>query len=292
MVTPSAKLALGTVQLGLPYGVTNKNGQPSLDTAAAILSAASAVGIDTLDTAAVYGDSERVLGEVGVSSFRVVTKVPSLAGSKDPAGDLIRAVEASLTRLRVQRVDAVLLHDARDASGAAAREISQAFAKLKERRLIGAAGLSLYAPSDIDGVSGDFPLDVIQAPLNIFDQRAVQDGRLRYLCEAGTALHVRSAFLQGVLLQAPADRHPYFAPWGESFSAYDNLVAARGGDRLATCLGFALAQRTASRVVVGVETLEQLEEIVAAAEGAPRVSAPDLAQSDVRLIEPRHWEVS
>ena len=75
------KLALGTAQFGLPYGVANTSGQVDRTTAAAILNHARSEGIDSLDTAAVYGISEQVLGEVGVTDWRIVTKLPEVPGT-------------------------------------------------------------------------------------------------------------------------------------------------------------------------------------------------------------------
>jgi len=286
----TSRLALGTVQLGLPYGVANRTGQPSPEIAAAILSVARNASIDTIDTAAMYGASEDILGMAGVASFRVVTKAPALAGEADPAGALRRSLETSLARLQLSSVDALLLHDAGDATGEGAEAIACTFRELKAEGLTRAAGVSIYRPSDLDSIADDFPLDFLQAPLNVFDQRVVRDDRVQRLCGAGMELHVRSAFLQGVLLQAPVARRAYFAEWGNAFSAYDEFVQRNGGDRLAACLGFALDQPNVTRVVVGVETPAQLAEIVRAADRPFSIDTSDLAQSDVRLIEPRHWD--
>ncbi|MGP1664729.1 MAG: aldo/keto reductase, partial [Rhodanobacter sp.] len=71
------KLALGTVQFGLPYGIANPGGQIGRDDAGQILALARESGIDTLDTAIAYGDSEACLGAVGTKGFRVITKLPA-----------------------------------------------------------------------------------------------------------------------------------------------------------------------------------------------------------------------
>lgn len=98
------RLALGTVQFGLAYGVANRVGQPSEDSAAAIVAAARRAGIDTLDTAIAYGDSERRLGEIGVDGWRVVTKLPPMpAGTSDVGEWVRRSVDGSLARLGVTR---------------------------------------------------------------------------------------------------------------------------------------------------------------------------------------------
>ena len=74
----NARLALGTVQFGMRYGIANSTGQVTAEQAGAMLRVAAVSGIDTLDTAVAYGSSESCLGALGVSDFRVVTKLPPL----------------------------------------------------------------------------------------------------------------------------------------------------------------------------------------------------------------------
>ena len=71
------KLALGTAQFGMEYGIANKNGKVSLDEAKAIITLGRLAGIDTLDTAMAYGDSEESLGKLSTEDFHVITKLPS-----------------------------------------------------------------------------------------------------------------------------------------------------------------------------------------------------------------------
>lgn len=72
----SRRLALGTAQFGMRYGVANRVGQVPAGEARRILERARTAGMDTLDTAAAYGASETLLGSVGVADWIVVTKLP------------------------------------------------------------------------------------------------------------------------------------------------------------------------------------------------------------------------
>ena len=56
-----SELTLGTVQLGLAYGVNNYRGMPSFEESSAILDTALSEGIISFDTAQAYGESETVL---------------------------------------------------------------------------------------------------------------------------------------------------------------------------------------------------------------------------------------
>ena len=85
-----SKLVLGTVQFGLPYGVANCSGKASVEEAKEMLEIASASNIATLDTAVGYGESERVLGKIGVTRFKVITKLPAFDGHINTANDWVK----------------------------------------------------------------------------------------------------------------------------------------------------------------------------------------------------------
>ena len=105
------RLALGTVQFGLRYGVANTSGQVSLDEVTAILQQAWAAGVDTLDTAIAYGESEQRLGEIGVEGWRVVSKLPAMPSDPSDIGGWVEdAVECSLRRLNIDCLYGLLLH--------------------------------------------------------------------------------------------------------------------------------------------------------------------------------------
>ena len=73
-----SKLGLGTAQWGLAYGVSNKSGQTKAGEVARILTYAKSVGIQVVDTARVYGESEDVLGTNDLSALKIITKLPAL----------------------------------------------------------------------------------------------------------------------------------------------------------------------------------------------------------------------
>jgi hypothetical protein len=86
-----SRLALGTAQFGAPYGVANSGGPLSREEAIRIVQFASSAGIDTLDTAIAYGESERILGEIGVQQFKVVTKIPPVPASVSGVEEWVKA---------------------------------------------------------------------------------------------------------------------------------------------------------------------------------------------------------
>lgn len=285
------KLALGTVQFGLAYGVANATGQLSAADAAQTLAIARDAGIGMLDTAAAYGDAEAQLGDLGVDGFEIVTKLPAVpADVADVSAWTERTVRHSLMLLRQPRLYAVLLHRAGDALGARGAAIGAVLRQLQDEGVVRGIGVSVYEPAELEPIAGMFPLQVVQAPFNPFDQRITRSGWAARIREAGGELHVRSVFLQGVLLQPAVKRHGGFRQWSAAFDAYDAWLAASGGDPVAACLAHALDEPAIDRVVVGVDGPRHLADIVRAASVRPAlVEAASLATDDARLLHPSRW---
>lgn len=288
-------IVLGTVQFGVPYGIANRTGKPDIGRVREILDLAHQLGIRVLDTAIAYGDSEELLGSCGVDRWSIITKVPSLKEIDDSCiGDVAHdAVLRSLDRLGADRLHAVLAHDRRDAAGDRGRRLRDALSPLVAAGQIGKIGVSVYEPEDMDGIDAD-NAQIVQAPLNVFDQRFITSGAASRLSATGGELHVRSVFLQGLLLMPARERPARFAPWAEALARFDGHVEASDLDPAAYCLGFAASQATVRRCVVGVDTPQQLSQLVAAFEAGQRagLNAYDLRSGDPGLIDPRQWETA
>jgi aryl-alcohol dehydrogenase-like predicted oxidoreductase len=286
----SARLGLGTAQFGLRYGVANAGGQVSLREARAILDHAAAAGISLLDTAIAYGESESRLGQLDVAHWHVVSKLPPLAEGCGDVGAWVRnAVQGSLERLRIRRLYGLLLHEPRDLLGGRGPALNAALLELRERGTVHKVGLSVYDPEELEAVWPRFPVDIVQAPFNIVDRRIAASGWLARLHEAGTEVHVRSAFLQGLLVMGAARRPPRFARWQRLWHQWDQWLSEQRLTPLAACLRFVLARPEIRRVIVGVDCLAQLREIIAASTGKPVMPPESLATNDPELVNPSRW---
>lgn len=288
-----SRLALGTVQFGLPYGVANRSGQVAFAEARAILEHAAAAGVDTLDTAIGYGDSERRLGEIGVGRWRVVTKLPAVPDDCANVDAWVRtSVAGSLERLGVARLGGLLLHRPQQLLGPHGPALQRALAGLREQGTVDKVGVSIYDPAEFDALAPAFQPELVQAPLNVLDRRLLTSGWMRRLRDAGTEVHVRSIFLQGLLLMEAGDRPRSFERWSTLWSAWHGWLAGEGLTALQACVGFAMAQAEVDRVVVGVDSLAQLQQVLAAAAMAPVAPPPSLGTDDVDLINPSRWNPS
>jgi aryl-alcohol dehydrogenase-like predicted oxidoreductase len=285
-------LILGTAQFGLRYGVANRAGQPDIGRVAEILATARAVGMTMLDTATAYGSSEAVLGACGLGGWSVISKVPSLGecADADIARSARQSVLRSLDRLKVDRLHGVLAHDSRDMIGPRGQALREALLMLRQDGLVQHIGVSVYGPDDLMQC-GLEQIGIVQAPLNVFDQRFSRSPLAEMLRDTGTELHVRSVFLQGLLVMAAGDRPERFGRWAEHFARFDARLRDSGLDALAFCLGFAARQPVAARCVVGVETPRQVAQLAEALRAGQEsdVDADDLWSQDPDLIDPRTW---
>ena len=284
------KLALGTAQLGLAYGINNTQGRPNDQTVAAVLTEARAAGISLLDTAAAYGDSEARLGQWlsgHANNFAVVTKVAAAA----PA--VVRAaVLACLERLRLPSVYGVLFHDF-----TALQQQPAAWQGLQDSRTAGLTeriGISLYHPWQAQWLLNRrrWNLDLVQLPYNVLDQRFAE--LLPALAARGVEVHVRSAFLQGLLLRPLAALPTYFEALRPKLTRLRALTTAAGIPLEAALLLFAATAPGVARVVIGVDTAADLRANVAAEQHLAaflplRPALAELAETAEELLLPYRW---
>jgi len=285
------KLALGTVQFGLDYGVANASGRVTPQEAAAIFRRAHICGMDTLDTAIAYGDSEAVLGQLGIGQWKTITKLPAVP---DDCQDLIRwvhdQIQLSLTRLCVKQLHGVLLHRPAQLLERMGPALYAALQSIKSQGMTRKIGVSVYDPIELDALFDAYALDLVQAPLNFLDRGLIESGWAGRLHDAGVEMHTRSTFLQGLLLMPANQRPAKFNRWADVWQRWDGWLEQEGLTPVQACVRYVTNQSQIDRVVVGVDTAAQLQQIVQAADGKfPTLPEfPDL--QDTRLMNPASWD--
>jgi aryl-alcohol dehydrogenase-like predicted oxidoreductase len=284
------RLALGTAQFGMPYGVANQVGQITLSEAKKILQFASDHGIDVLDTAISYGESEIRLGQVGIQDFKVVTKIPAIPiGCNNITEWASEQITDSMSRLGVKSLYGLLLHRSEDLLSSNGKLLYETLLKFKDDGKAQKLGVSIYSPHELDNIDNIFNIDLVQTPFNIVDQRLHLSGWLDRLQTRGIEVHTRSVFLQGLLLMRPSDRPSKFKRWSAFWSKWDAWIEQTGITPLSACIRFACTFPQISRLVVGVDSIEQLQEILLASKGAP-LEVPSW-QNEVNsdLFIPSNW---
>jgi aryl-alcohol dehydrogenase-like predicted oxidoreductase len=286
------KLALGTVQFGLPYGISNQSGQVSLESAKDIIALAKSSGIDTLDTAIGYGESESYLGHIDVSNFKVVTKLSGIPDDVSDVGVWVRdQMHASLQRLNVTSVYGVLLHSSQQLLDPKGKDLYQALVQLKSEGFIRKIGVSIYTPSELDSIMNVWPIDLLQAPFSLIDQRMKTSGWLKKLHDAGIEIHTRSTFLQGLLLMPAAAIPEEFKHWQPLLNTWQDWLLDNNITATQACLGFVQAHQQIARVVVGVESMQQLEQLIQSSKEPLNTIWPNICCSDEHLINPSNWNL-
>jgi aryl-alcohol dehydrogenase-like predicted oxidoreductase len=286
------RLALGTVQFGLDYGVSNTSGKVDESKVFEILNEAAKINIDTLDTAMLYGNSESVLGRAGVSDFNVVTKLPPIPKQVTNIKTwVIENINSSLNKLNVDKVYGLMLHRSDDFLGEQGFKLYKILCKLREDRIVNKIGVSIYSPDELDSLeSSGIKIDIIQAPFNILDRRIETSGWLSKLKMSGVEIHTRSVFLQGLLLLESNKRDQYFSKWKDCFDEFDKWIQKTNQTPLGACLNFVNSYNEIDKIVVGVETMGQLRKIASSIDNSYEVPAPDHLQiNDTMLIDPSNW---
>jgi aryl-alcohol dehydrogenase-like predicted oxidoreductase len=286
------RLALGTAQFGLTYGVANSAGRVNSAAVSQILARAAAAGVDTLDTAVAYGESESVLGRADVSGWKVISKLPPLPPEiRDVRQWMDDQVNGSLRRLRVTRLDALMLHRPADLLGPHAREYQAGLAAARTQGVTRAVGVSIYDPEELDALWPTWRPEIVQAPLNVLDRRLMTSGWLAKLAAHGVRVHARSVFLQGLLVMSAAQRPAWFAPWSELLDRWLAWCEQQSLSPQHSALGFVDAQSDVERYVIGVDSLAQLEELLAIKPVPAQLPPDDLYSGDRTLLEPSRWKL-
>jgi aryl-alcohol dehydrogenase-like predicted oxidoreductase len=255
------RLVLGTVQLGIPYGISNKTGKPDFSSACAIVKTAFDQGITRFDTAQAYGDSEEVLGNIFNKlklggRAKVYSKLhPGLDLRSENA--VRQSVEGSLRKLKVDRLEGLLLHQ-EDGMRFWDECLGGALRKLVANGKVKLIGVSFYTPQRAIDVLDIGGIDIIQVPANILDRRFENAGVFKKAQERGKKVFVRSVFLQGLLLM-PLDHVPasmrHALPYLERV---EQMACDMKLSRQELVLGYAAKRWPGSSVLFGADSSKQV----------------------------------
>ncbi len=268
MTTHKNKLVLGTVQLGLKYGLNNTHGQPTTEESFAILDAALAAGIDTFDTAWAYGTAEDVLGAWLLTrslagKVRIISKMKPhalndyLDGTK--ASDVVRMeLEKSLIRLGVESLDGYLFHSPHYIY---LTHMIEGMQKAKEKGLVKNIGVSTYDEAEALQAT-ELGVDYVQVPYNAFDQRLDKTDFFDIAKKNKVTVFARSPFLQGLLLMQPSELPEHLSSLRPQLEQFIAIAKRYDLTQSEAALRFVHSACRADHIVFGVETLAQCKEDV------------------------------
>lgn len=285
-------LGIGTAQFGMAYGVADHDMRPSAPEVQDIVSEALAHGVGFFDTAPAYGESEGILGRALLPDqvIRIVTKTPDIQNDQDIKSELSSSLVTSHDRLGRRKPDTVLIHNPSDALGPRGDRLIAALADLRAEGRINRIGVSLYNAGEIEDFRHFDVIDCLQIPMNILDQRLTSGGALAQLRDQNVEIMIRSAFLQGLLLMAPAEIPRYFADAMPAIDALHSAAQTHGVSTLHCCLSFLRAQDGIDSLVVGIKGTDQLREILRSWESDPiDLDWPEYCCDSEAMLDPRLW---
>lgn len=289
------KFGLGTVQWGLPYGVYNPHGMTSPQTVKLILNEARNCGVEVLDTASVYGSAEAVLGANSIQRFKVVTKTPVFTTphvTEFDVNQLRVTFENSLTLLSCKKVYGLLIHHAENLLVPGGDKLLTAMRQLKDHGLVEKIGVSVYDGMQIDCLLKQFKPDLIQLPLNVLDQRMLASGHLALLKNEGVEIHVRSVFLQGLLLMPLKQIPVFFEPIRPLLTRWHHAAHEQGLTVNQAAIAFVKNIPYVDNVLVGLVSLEQFRACHDDFLLGKDFDATGLACHDPAFINPSFWKSS
>ena len=288
------KLAIGTAQFGLDYGIANDHGKVSQKEIKKILDLARSSNISLLDTAMDYGDSEFSIGEAGSEDFDIVSKIGDIPVNEKNTKDFIyNKLKNTLDCLGIKSLYGLLLHRPENLLNKNGIAIYETLSEFKEMGLVKKIGISIYEPDDLNKIIPNFELDIVQSPIYIFDRRLINSFWADELKKKGMEIHARSIFLQGLLLIDPTKRPAYFKKWNKLFKEYDEWLYEKKVSNFELCIRYVLSQDSIDKVIIGIDSREQLKEIIDLySSKSEKLTVPnELFSNDKSLINPSCWKI-
>ncbi len=275
-----SKLTLGTVQLGMDYGIANIKGKPDRNESFRILKTAVDGGVNSFDTSLLYGDSEVVLGDFFSSELSslenpvLTTKFKVTPGDnltqRDIEEQIYGFVEESMKRLKIKRIPLYMLHNPADMT-LYGDIVPNTLKKLKDEGLIGMAAVSVYTPEEVSEMLKNDIYEAIQIPMNIIDNRLIKSGLLRRLHEKNRIVFVRSVFLQGLFFMDPDSLTGNLTDARDILIQLTDLADKEGLSIQQLALSYIRDLEGVTSLVIGAESSEQVEENIRLMKG-PSIS--------------------
>ena len=284
------KIGLGTANFGQKYGLTRKNINSNKEIEK-ILKFSNKSIIKLIDTSDNYGSSETLLGNNNLKSFKIITKLKISVNEKksDNLENIVfKKIEDSLSKLNIKKLYAILLHNSDDLKGDKKHKLIKVLKKLKKKNLVSKIGVSIYDPKELDFIWPFWKPDIVQCPFNIVDKRIYESGWLNKLKRNKIEIHVRSIFLQGLLLKDKKSIPKKFKNCENIFKKLGNYCKNKNISKMQACINFIKSFKKISYVIIGFENIDQIKKTIKYFNKNQK-KYPSLICNDAKLINPRLW---
>ncbi len=284
------KLAVGTAQFGMKYGLKKKTIKK--EELKKIRSFLKKSKINLLDTAQSYGIAERIIGNNFSKKFNFITKIKTPKVSyKDNLSWLLPTINNSIKKLKTKKLYGLLIHDYKDLKGEKGILLIRALKKLQKKGIIKKIGISIYNPKELDTIIKIFKPDIVQFPYNVLDQRIESSGWLNKLNKLKIRTFARSCFLQGLLINFQKDKKIYnkFRPYEKILTKWFEWCKNNNISPSKASLDFVRSQRKIDYIVVGFDNLEELKDLNTKFKSKKNLIPNIFSSNNINLIDPRKW---
>lgn len=281
------KLSLGTAQFGLNYGLNKK--KVNIQNIKKIIRHLNKIKIKKIDTAILYGQSEKILGSLSLKKWEVTTKIPSYKISYgNPEEWTRRQIKKSLKFLKVKKLHGVLFHNPDDLFNDNGKRIYKELERLKKKRFIKKIGISIYDFYKLNKIIKLFKIDIVQAPFNIIDRRLLKSSLIKLKEKNKIELQVRSIFLQGLLLKNLKYKNKIFFRYKSIWNSLHHWLSKNSFDIIDVCINDCLRYKF-NTIVIGFENLNQFKRVLNYKKINKLRLLSNFSSNDINLINPAKW---
>jgi len=284
----SDRFILGTAQLGSNYGFKKKVKTRIISNQ--IINEARKKNITLLDMADSYTNSIKILKKQNLKNWKICFKISHKSLLKNYRNNnFLNYFFKSLKELNINNYEYFLFHNVNSLNTKFGKRIYNILNILKKNGFIKKIGISLYAPKEIEHIIEKFQIDVVQIPLNVFDQRFLKKRLLSKLKKRNIEIHVRSIFLQGLLTLKYKDLPKKFKRFKNIFNKWENFLKTNNSNAIKESLQFIYNINEIDKIVIGFDNPKQLLELFSYVSKRNSHDYSKLKSNNLSLIDPRKW---
>ena len=285
------KLIIGTANFGLNYGQGILKKKVDTEEIKKIILFCKKKKINFLDTAFSY-KNERYLKSQKLNKWNIITKISikNFKNEKNIDKKINLLINKTINIFKVKNLYGVLFHDIKEIEKKSGKKFYSILEKLKKDKKIKKIGVSVYNPKDIDKILKNYKFDIIQCPLSIFDRRFINTGYLKKMKKKGIEVHIRSIFLQGLLLMQHKLMPKKFNRWNKIWNKWSAWNIKNKTTKLETCVNFINQIANIDKVVVGITNKKQLQDILKYFKERKKNNYSLQFCKDINLLDPRKWD--
>lgn len=278
------KIIIGVTQFGMPYGIMNNFPNNKKKKLKQILSFSKKKKIKALYTSKYYGNANKLLGNENINFFKILTKFK--------CNDFLKEkfqLELDYQKKKFKKKKLILMLDGFEKLSNRKRLIIyNILLNLKKKKHILKFGYSIYNFRNLKKICKNFKPDILQCPYSIIDRRLEKNNLLEYLKFNKIEIHVRSIFLQGLLIVDPLKLPKRFKKWKKKFQIFDELVNHYKISKITGCLNFIQNNKYINKILIGVDNVNQLKEILSI-RTIKKINFPNIEVQNEKLIDPSKW---